>query len=425
MPTNIGTQTVTIKYFDPLNSSVLNRIGLDVRKTGIYSGGYLTKVSDVSVSLSPLICEISDGTYQVRVETTEDVSITVSSTLTYIVLRWIYTGVAADDYMALLGIAVGSLLSTDLIVGVCSYTGITLNGFSYTLRSNPQIMDLFLKVEPTVPASMYVRVRAGRVNYGSVNYDILDQLSPLLVAPISGTTVYAIQVNTSGAVIATANTTTPPDYGGLVTLAEITIPSGTTTLPVARIKDVRSFGASGNVIPLPITSGGTGSITKNFVDLTTGQTVAGVKTFSSSPIVPTPTTNMQAAPKLYADTLDAVQTAKFHTSTGHDHDGVDSKLLGNIVAKAWVSFTGATGVILSSYNISGVVHNSTGVWTVSFTNAFADTNYCFTSSFITTDMHSTLYVESVAIGSLVIRCNSDDSGHDARDPTRICIAVFA
>jgi hypothetical protein len=35
---------------------------------------------------------------------------------------------------------------------------------------------------------------------------------------------------------------------------------------------------------LPIANGGTGSATQNFVDLTTGQTVAGVKTFSSAPV---------------------------------------------------------------------------------------------------------------------------------------------
>jgi hypothetical protein len=39
------------------------------------------------------------------------------------------------------------------------------------------------------------------------------------------------------------------------------------------------------------------------VKLTTDQTIAGVKTFSSSPVVPTPTTDMQAATKKYADDL--------------------------------------------------------------------------------------------------------------------------
>jgi len=55
---------------------------------------------------------------------------------------------------------------------------------------------------------------------------------------------------------------------------------------------------------------------KSFVDIYGDQTVAGIKTFSSSPIVPTPTTNFQAATKAYADSLafagapDASTTAK-------------------------------------------------------------------------------------------------------------------
>lgn len=47
-------------------------------------------------------------------------------------------------------------------------------------------------------------------------------------------------------------------------------------------------GALGLSAPLPIASGGTGSATKNFVDLTTAQTVAGVKTFSSAPVFSAP-----------------------------------------------------------------------------------------------------------------------------------------
>jgi hypothetical protein len=40
------------------------------------------------------------------------------------------------------------------------------------------------------------------------------------------------------------------------------------------------------VSPLPVAQGGTGSGTQTWVDLTTTQTVAGVKTFSSAPVVP-------------------------------------------------------------------------------------------------------------------------------------------
>jgi len=43
--------------------------------------------------------------------------------------------------------------------------------------------------------------------------------------------------------------------------------------------------------------------------------------------------------------------------------------------KAWVEFDGGTGAIRDSYNVSGVVHNSAGNYTVSFTNNMSDTKY--------------------------------------------------
>lgn len=46
---------------------------------------------------------------------------------------------------------------------------------------------------------------------------------------------------------------------------------------------------------LSIEKGGTGSTTKSYIDLTTNQTVLGIKTFSSSPVVPNATSNNQAA----------------------------------------------------------------------------------------------------------------------------------
>ena len=289
MPSNLGTQTISVKYFDGVNSPVVNNIALDVRKTGIYSGGYLTKVSDVTVTLSPLTCEIGDGTYQVRAKTAADVSITVASATPYVVLRWIYTGNASADYLDFKAVAVGDILATDLIVGLCSYTGSSLTGIVYTSRNTPNVMDLFLKVEPTVAASMYVRVRAGRVNYGSVNYDIADQLTSVIVVPGSNSRIDLVQVNTSGAIVVTsgaiAASPVAPDYGGLVTLAQITVVAGQTQITASSIKDVRSFGSGGVVIPLPVASGGTGSSTKNFVDLTTAQTIAGLKTFSEGLVI--------------------------------------------------------------------------------------------------------------------------------------------
>lgn len=52
-----------------------------------------------------------------------------------------------------------------------------------------------------------------------------------------------------------------------------------------------------------------------------------------------------------------------------------------IGVKAWVNFNGVTtATIRASYNVSSVTRNGTGDYTVNFTTAMPDTNYCFTAS---------------------------------------------
>ena len=46
-------------------------------------------------------------------------------------------------------------------------------------------------------------------------------------------------------------------------------------------------------------------------------------------------------------------------------------------ALAWVNFNGTgTVAIRASYNVSSITDGGTGVYTVNFTNALSDTNYC-------------------------------------------------
>ena len=71
-------------------------------------------------------------------------------------------------------------------------------------------------------------------------------------------------------------------------------------------------GTASNVTgTVAIANGGTGSTTQNFVDLTTAQTVAGVKTFSSNPSVPTPVGANDAANKSYVDSTAQGLNAKY------------------------------------------------------------------------------------------------------------------
>jgi len=81
---------------------------------------------------------------------------------------------------------------------------------------------------------------------------------------------------------------------------------------------------------LPVNQGGTGSTTQNFVDLSTTQTIAGAKTFSTIPTLPvtTPTNGTDAASKAYVDgqitsgtTPDATTTSKGKVQLAGDLSG--------------------------------------------------------------------------------------------------------
>ena len=111
--------------------------------------------------------------------------------------------------------------------------------------------------------------------------------------------------------------------------------------------------ASNNTIQLTV-----GGIL-NSVNLTGNQTVAGVKTFSSSPIVPAPTTDLQAATKKYIDDLIAA-----------------SLLVNRGIAKAWAVIDGTGAIsITKGYNTTGVADNGTGVYTITWSIEMADKKY--------------------------------------------------
>ena len=52
---------------------------------------------------------------------------------------------------------------------------------------------------------------------------------------------------------------------------------------------------------------------------------------------------------------------------------MDNAIYGS--AKAWVKFTGSSGAINGSFNVSSVTLNSTGKYTITMTTAMPNTNY--------------------------------------------------
>ena len=250
MASNIGSQTVTLLFHTIANSLEWNKRFIDIRKIGIYTGGWLSIINNTTAQISSLICEISDGNYQVKIKTATTVNITVSSTTPYIVLRWTYTGSVTNDFMSLL--AVVTPATNDVVVGKCTFDGsLHLNGFNYGdttySRTDPAIQDLFLKVEATGDSDLRVRIRSGRIQTASANISIADQKSDLITRPVSYSKVYLVYVNTDTGIISidssgtAAITPVAPNYGGKLVLAEITLASTDTSISQSKIKDVRSF----------------------------------------------------------------------------------------------------------------------------------------------------------------------------------------
>jgi hypothetical protein len=81
------------------------------------------------------------------------------------------------------------------------------------------------------------------------------------------------------------------------------------------------------------------------------------------------------------------------TNTLQDAAGNNSVPLATVAAgtaKAWVNFNGAgTVAIRAQFNVSSITDNGAGNYTVNFTNAMPDANYCVTSSGATATSFST------------------------------------
>lgn len=250
MPSNIGNQTISLKYQAPGNSSEINERFVGIRPVGIYSGGTLTVVDSSHASLDSLVCEISDGTHQVRIETTTAVSIVVGSGTPYIVLRWSYTG-NTSDYMEILAVSSANVQANDLVVAKCLFAAGSLNGFDYGdtthPRTVPNVQNLWLKVIPKGGGSLKGLVLPGWYQSHTGSVYIPLQETDALVPPGSSNKIYLVYVDVETGTISIDSTgvegasPSAPSYNGRLVLAEITLASTDTELTASMIKDVRPF----------------------------------------------------------------------------------------------------------------------------------------------------------------------------------------
>ncbi len=97
--------------------------------------------------------------------------------------------------------------------------------------------------------------------------------------------------------------------------------------------------------------------------------------------------------------------------------------------KAWVNFNGTgTVAIRDSFNVSSITDNSTGQYTVNFTTAMADTNYCLSGmSGITTG--TTTWInqpfDTTAPATTSVRVGTCYGNGSSIDSNLVSVAIFS
>lgn len=95
------------------------------------------------------------------------------------------------------------------------------------------------------------------------------------------------------------------------------------------------------------------------------------------------------------------------------------------MARAWVNFNGTgTVAIRSSLNVTSITDNGTGIYTINFSSAFANTNYCLTGTASEEDLRENIVIiSSVATSSAQIKTRG--GGGSIRDSAILNAIVMA
>ncbi len=113
------------------------------------------------------------------------------------------------------------------------------------------------------------------------------------------------KLNLAGGIVnADVNSSAAIAYGKLSLADKIVSADISSSSSISLLGSAIDLNSSETTGTLPVAKGGTGSATQNFVDLTTAQTVAGLKTFSTGITgLPAPANGSDAATKTYVDGL--------------------------------------------------------------------------------------------------------------------------
>lgn len=104
-----------------------------------------------------------------------------------------------------------------------------------------------------------------------------------------------------------------------------------------------------------------------------------------------------------------------------------SQASGSQSAKAWVNFNGSSGAsptIRTQYNVTSVVRNGTGDYTITFgTGVFADANYACGA--MCSDSNNSVGISTVTTNTAtLLRIGTQDGGNAPQDSAYVAVVAF-
>jgi hypothetical protein len=93
------------------------------------------------------------------------------------------------------------------------------------------------------------------------------------------------------------------------------------------------------------------------------------------------------------------------------------------LAKAWVNFNGTgTVAIRDSYNVSSITDNSTGNYTVNYSTAFSNANYCVNAS---ARNFSVIAASGGSITTTGVTVNTNNASMTSEDTSYVFVSIFS
>jgi hypothetical protein len=133
----------------------------------------------------------------------------------------------------------------------------------------------------------------------------------------------------------------------------------------------------------------------------------------------------------------AVTTAKVADAniTAAKLNGAQSGSAPIYAARAWINFDGTAATIgtgRASGNVSSVTDNGAGYYTVNFTTAMADANYCYVANSTrstnntaaSTDMNNSCVCVDPTTTSIVIKAGYPVGVNTTQDSPNVTVAIF-